>query len=121
MKINYIVSAALLACVASTAVNAQTTKSAMVDSINKQLERGAKPAKAGSVSALKTNTTAVKSSSSGAAAKTARVVQVPAITTQSATASPKIARAVVSTDSGSNAAPPVARSAKVAKAKPPGE
>ena len=118
MKINYCALAALFACVSSSAVSAQAAASAKVDSVHPQLLRAAKPAKSGAA-ALKANTAPAKSSG-GATATPARVVQVPAITTQSAAVLPKDARAAIASDSGTKAVPPVARSAKVAKAKPPG-
>ena len=121
MKISYILSAALLACVASTALSAQAATSAMVDSGARQLQRSTKPPKSASAAALSANT-ASANSSGGATAKPVRVVQVPAITAQpQTTAAPTTARAAVGTDSGSKSAPPVVRAAKVAKVKPPGE
>lgn len=120
MKNNYIVLAALVACVSTTAVSAQATTSAMVDSINTQLQRSPKLAKSGIAGAIKANVVAAKSSG-GATAKPMRVVQVPVIATQSTTASTKGAGVAVAADSGPRAAPPVVRSGKVAKAKPPGE
>ncbi len=118
MKISYIVTGMLMACAASTTLSAQTTKSVMVDSMNQQLQRGATPPKSASAAALKTNAAAAKFGS-GANTKPARVVQVPAITTQARAGSLKSARAVVVSDSGTKAAPPVMRSAKVVTAKPP--
>ena len=122
MKNNYIVLAALFTCVSTTAVSAQATTSAMVDTGIKQLQRSTKPAKSGDAIALQANNTAAKSSS-GTTAKPARVVQVPAITTQSASGSvsTRVANVAISADSGGKAAPPVVRSAKVVKVKPPGE
>lgn len=121
MRINYIVTAALLACAASGAVGAQQAKSVMPDSGVRHLQRSTKPAKSTGAAALKTNAAAAKSSG-GATAKPVRVVQVPAITTQpQTTAAPSTARAPVAFDSSTKAAPPVTRAAKVAKVKPPGE
>ena len=120
MKINYIVTAVLWACVASSAVSAQATTSPMVDSTNKQLLHGGKPPKSGSADALKASTAAAKSSR-GAAVKPARFVQVPAITAQATAVSTKGAAVASAADSGSKAAPPVVRAAKVVKAKPPAE
>ena len=122
MKVNNIIGAALCALLISPALaaaNAQPAKSVIVDSVNKQLRKSAKPAKANSTTgALRVNAAASKTAN-GTATKTARVVPVPVFTSPSSQPSPKVVRVSASPDSGIKKAPPVRRAAKAAKSKPP--
>ena len=122
MKISNVVTAALFTLAISavaTSVNAQPPKPAIVDSVNKQLRQGAKPAKVANTTSAVRFKAAASKSTAGSASKSARVVPVPVFTSPSGPVSPSVARSV--TDSATKTSPPVRRAAKMAKVKPPAE
>lgn len=113
MKLTYILCASVLILGAPAITSAQAqaqSKSALIDSTNKHLQRGGKPAKSGVTAA---------SLAPQASSKAKRSVDVPAITQPAASpAGSKAARTSAATDSP-KVVPPVQRAAHKAKSKPP--
>ena len=125
MKLNHIVAAAMCAVALTplAEMQAQTASPRIVDSVNMQMLRTAKPAKTSTgAAAAKTGSTSMKASGASLA-KPVRVVQVPAIISHSAAPAPATvsatAHAVAHTDSSVKAMPAVQRAPKSAKTKPP--
>ncbi|MEP6833045.1 MAG: hypothetical protein ABJB74_06605 [Gemmatimonas sp.] len=116
MNLTRFIAVAVLGCVASTGTNAQPTRSLVVDSVNKQMQRGAKPAKNVVAPASIMSSTAASKSTSGTTTKPARVVPILAITSPSVPT--KTVRVAAPADS-TKVAPPVRRTPIVAKNKPP--
>ncbi|MEO7997329.1 MAG: hypothetical protein ABI852_07785 [Gemmatimonadaceae bacterium] len=115
MKITTIFSAGILmlATVPALAAAQAPTKSAMVDSTNKQLQHASKPPKSA------VGTQALIAQPNG---KVKHNTAAPAITpTAPASASLKAARTAAPTDSATKTAPPVQRAPVTTKKKPPAQ